>query len=193
MNLVKLTSACALLMIAGANANDKAMKIESQVLIDFSKKPDGFQIGVTNDGVMGGLSQGKVKITDQGILLFTGKLSLENNGGFSSLRMRGKQWDLGAWKGLELKVKGDGRRYGFRATTDQQFRMSQVSFTANFATKKNEWTTVRLPFSAMTASWRGRKLDNLFDAEKISGLGIILADKNEGAFGIEVKSISVWR
>ena len=41
---------------------------------------------VVDDGVMGGRSKGNIKVSDDGILTFSGKLSLENNGGFSSLR-----------------------------------------------------------------------------------------------------------
>ncbi|MFT6863147.1 MAG: NADH dehydrogenase [ubiquinone] 1 alpha subcomplex assembly factor 1, partial [Akkermansiaceae bacterium] len=33
---------------------------------------------VVDDGVMGGLSKGKIEISDDGILNFNGKLSLEN-------------------------------------------------------------------------------------------------------------------
>ena len=38
------------------------------------------------DGVMGGLSTGRVSQPEAGILRFTGELSLENNGGFSQMR-----------------------------------------------------------------------------------------------------------
>ena len=38
-----------------------------------------------NDGVMGGLSSGGMRLED-GIAVFSGTLSLENNGGFSSVR-----------------------------------------------------------------------------------------------------------
>ena len=175
------------------SAKEKAMNTESKMLIDFSKPLEGIQVGVTNDGVMGGLSQGKIKTSKEGTLLFDGTLSLENNGGFSSMRMRGKQWDLGGWKGVLVTVKGDGRTYGFRATTDQRYRWSAVSFTADFKTTKGDWTTVKVPFSAMKASWRGRKLDREFDPAKVSGLGIILADKKQGAFKLEIKSISVYK
>jgi NADH dehydrogenase [ubiquinone] 1 alpha subcomplex assembly factor 1 len=142
---------------------------------------------------MGGLSQGKVEKTASGTMHFSGKLSLKNNGGFSSLRMRGVQWNLEKWKVIELRVKGDGRSYGFRATTDQSFRGSRVSFTSNFQTIKDKWITVRVPFSAMKAGWRGRQLDRKFNPAKISGLGVILADKLEEPFTLEIKSVSVWK
>ena len=72
---------------------------------------------VVDDGVMGGLSQGKREIGDDGILRFFGTLSLENNGGFSSLRTGNVRMDLGGADGIVLRVKGDGRTYQLRFST----------------------------------------------------------------------------
>ena len=59
-----------------------------RTLFDFSK-PDAAQAWQpVNDGVMGGVSDGRFKITDQGTMEFLGTLSLENNGGFASVRSR---------------------------------------------------------------------------------------------------------
>ena len=59
---------------------------QPRTLFDFSK-PDAAQAWQpVNDGVMGGVSDGRFKITDQGTMEFFGTLSLENNGGFASVR-----------------------------------------------------------------------------------------------------------
>ena len=165
----------------------------TNMLIDFTDKKAGHQMNVVNDGVMGGLSQGTIEMTQNDSLLFKGNISLQNNGGFSSFRIAGKQWDLSPWKGIEILVKGDGRAYGLRATTDERFLRSSVSFTADFKTEEDEWVKLQIPFSAMKASWRGRKLDRNFDPAQIKGLGIILADKQAGKFALEIKSISAWK
>ena len=165
----------------------------TNMLIDFTEKKAGHQMNVVNDGVMGGLSQGTIEMTQNDSLLFKGNISLQNNGGFSSFRIGGKLWDLSAWKGVEILVKGDGRTYGLRATTDETFLRSSVSFTADFKTVKDEWVKLQIPFSKMKASWRGRKLDRNFDPAQIKGLGIILADKTAGKFALEIKSISAWK
>ena len=81
----------------------------TNMLIDFTDKKAGHQMNVVNDGVMGGLSQGTIEMTQNDSLLFKGNISLQNNGGFSSFRIAGKLWDLSAWKGVEILVKGDGR------------------------------------------------------------------------------------
>ena len=165
----------------------------TNMLIDFTDKKAGHQMNVVNDGVMGGLSQGTIEMTQNDSLLFKGNISLKNNGGFSSFRISGQRWDLSDWKGIEIHVRGDGRSYGLRATTEERFLRSSVSFTADFKTVKDDWVKLRIPFSAMKASWRGRKLDRNFDPAQIKGLGIILADKQAGKFALEIKSISAWK
>jgi len=186
-----LSSATAL--IAQEEKPPQSKEKTTNMLIDFTDKKAGHQMNVVNDGVMGGLSQGIIEMTQNDSLLFKGNISLQNNGGFSSFRIAGKLWDLSAWKGVEILVKGDGRTYGLRATTDETFLRSSVSFTADFKTVKDEWVKLQIPFSKMKASWRGRKLDRNFDPAQIKGLGIILADKQAGKFALEIKSISAWK
>ena len=191
ISILILSSATAL--IAQEEKPPQSKEKTTNMLIDFTDKKAGHQMNVVNDGVMGGLSQGTIEMTQNDSLLFKGNISLQNNGGFSSFRIAGKQWDLSAWKGVEILVKGDGRAYGFRATTDETFLRSSVSFTADFKTVKDEWVKLQIPFSKMKASWRGRKLDRNFDPAQIKGLGIILADKQAGKFALEIKSISAWK
>lgn len=58
----------------------------SQTLFDFTGADVAKEWQTVNDGVMGGVSQGKFKIIDKKTLEFFGTLSLENNGGFASVR-----------------------------------------------------------------------------------------------------------
>ena len=191
ISILILSSATAL--IAQEEKPPQSKEKTTNMLIDFTDKKADHQMNVVNDGVMGGLSQGRIEMTQNDSLLFKGNISLQNNGGFSSFRIGGKLWDLSAWKGVEILVKGDGRTYGLRATTDETFLRSSVSFTADFKTVKDEWVKLQIPFSKMKASWRGRKLDRNFDPAQIKGLGIILADKQAGKFALEIKSISAWK
>ena len=130
---------------------------------------------IVDDGVMGGLSQGKREVGKDGILRFFGKLSLENNGGFSSLRTGNVKLDLGGAEGVMLRVKGDGRTYHLRFSTDAEYRGREMSFQAGFATTKGEWTEVKIPFGRFVGSWRGTELpDKTFDPAKIRRLGLQL-------------------
>lgn len=184
----------ALLLVLGAGMLiEGALGDQQKVLVDFGKKNSEIRMGITDDGVMGGLSKGKVELTQRGTAMFSGTLSLKNNGGFSSLRMAGGDWNCKGWNGIVLKVRGDGRTYNLRLTTDERFRGSAVSFQGAFKTMKDEWTLVKVPFSALQASWRGRALSNQFDPSKLEGLGVTLADKKPGQFRLEIASIKAWK
>ena len=63
---------------------------------------------IVDDGVMGGLSKGKFDISGKQTLKFSGNLSLKNNGGFSSIRSKRTTMDLSEFKGIKMRVKGDG-------------------------------------------------------------------------------------
>ena len=54
---------------------------QNTIKIDFGKEKGGKYWRVVNDGVMGGLSKGTKKLTANS-MLFKGKVSLDNNGGF---------------------------------------------------------------------------------------------------------------
>lgn len=148
---------------------------------------------IVNDGVMGGLSQGKREISDDGVLRFWGDLSLKNNGGFSSLRTETVERDLSGAEGVRLRVRGDGRSYQVRLTTDAEFRGREMSFMAEFPTEKGKWTEVDVPFDRFIGTWRGMTLrDKKFDPAKVRRLGLLLADKKEGPFELRVDWIRTY-
>lgn len=149
---------------------------------------------VVNDGVMGGLSEGQIALTQAGTMKFTGVLSLENNGGFSSFRSGDVTLDLSKDLGLVLRVKGDGRTYQARLATDARYRGMEVSFSAEFATTKGEWVDVKVPFTKFKAGFRGMELpDERLDPAKIRRLSLLLGDKKPGPFEIEIDSIRTYR
>lgn len=149
---------------------------------------------IVDDGVMGGLSKGRVETTEEGIMRFQGTLSLENNGGFSSVRTDTVALDLSAAQGLILRVKGDGRTYQLRLATDARYRSMEVSFKADFSTVKGEWHEVKIPFTAFVGSFRGLELpEEAFDPKKIERLSILLGDKKPGAFAMEMDWIRSYR
>ena len=148
---------------------------------------------VVDDGVMGGLSKGNREIGKDGILRFFGTLSLENNGGFSSLRTDVLKMDLSGADGIVLRVMGDGRTYQLRFSTDAEYRGREMSFQAAFPTVKGEWTEAKVPFTNFRGTWRGIDLpDKVFDPAKISRLGLQLADKKPGPFELRVDWIRAY-
>jgi uncharacterized surface protein with fasciclin (FAS1) repeats len=137
------------------------------------------------DGVMGGLSTGRVSQPEAGILRFTGELSLENNGGFSQMRTGSE--------GLVLEVKGDGRTYTFDVRVSN-VRMMAGAFQQKFDTKAGQWTEVRLPFGEFGLNVFGRSVPNppALDPAKIESIGVTLSDKKAGSFVLDVRSIRTY-
>ena len=167
---------------------------EERSLAEFGKQ-EAENLGwrTVNDGVMGGRSKGSISTTDSGTLVFQGNLSLKNNGGFSSLRTDKLGLDLSDSTGLVMRVKGDGRTYQVRIGSDARYRGMEVSFMAEFPTAEDEWKEVRVPFSELTATFRGRTLKNeVFNPAKVQRLGLLLADKQPGAFKLEVDWIRAF-
>ena len=85
------------------------------LLTDFTSSSSDLDWYVVNDNVMGGRSEGNFA-QEQGELSFAGRTNT-NGGGFSSIRTKPLQLDLSGHDGIQLRVKGDGRRYTWRLTT----------------------------------------------------------------------------
>lgn len=171
-----------------ANSEDRS----GRSLFDFSNPEAVERWSAVNDGVMGGLSQGGPAF-ENGAMRFSGQLSLENNGGFSSVR-HDADLDLSEFKGVRVRVKGDGRSYQLRIQTDARYRGRPVSFSAEFATEDGEWTKIDVPFDALGAGFRGRSLNGYeFDSAKIQSISLMLADKQPGPFSVEVEWIQAYR
>lgn len=138
-----------------------------------------------NDGVMGGLSEGSPAVKN-GSLFFTGKLSLENNGGFSSVRATG-EFDFLGKTAMVLRVRGDGRTYQLRLSTEAQHNGSAISYSASFPTVAGKWTEVKIPFKKLSPGWRGQKLEGPpLALESVKEIGILIGDKKAGDFALEV-------
>lgn len=160
-----------------------------KTLFEFTGENPDVEWRSNNDGVMGGLSKGNANIIEGG-MLFNGDLSLENNGGFSSIYFRAN-FDLSDFSGIRLKVLGDGRTYQLRLESDAIFSQRwPVSFSSEFETTEGEWVEVFLPFSDLSQMWRGRQLSGYtFNPQDIRRIGVMLADKKSGEFGLKVASI----
>ncbi len=139
-----------------------------------------------NDNVMGGVSKGKAEIRD-GVLMFTGSLSLENDGGFAQVRIQNLGYDLSGKKGIKLRVMGDGRTYQLRLATDARHRGSRIAYSVEFPTTADEWTEVEVRFAGLKPSHHGDALDgppaNLSQIEEMS---FLIGDKREGPFSLKV-------
>ena len=132
-------------------------EINTKIIFDFDDQNQIDNWISINDNVMGGNSVGKILISDS-CLLFTGNLSLENNGGFSSIRTKPRNYDLIDFHGLKIQVKGDGRTYQFRIRTNDKF--DGIAYSFEFNTIEDTWIEVELPFESFLPTFRGRVLND---------------------------------
>ncbi len=147
-----------------------------------------------NDDVMGGRSQGGFQI-EAGTLRFTGATNTRG-GGFSSIRSRPVALDLRGYGGIRLRLRADGRRYTFRlASIATQGLPFQPAYWADFDTPQGpEWATVDVPFTDFRPQWRGQRLPGpALDLRRIEGLGLMIYDKRDGPFRLEVDWIRAYR
>jgi len=143
-----------------------------------------------NDSVMGGRSEGGVEPGKSTTLLFKGEISLENNGGFSSVRTYGSIHNLSQYEGIELKVKGDGRKYYLTARCNGG-RM--LAYWSPIQPEKGKWVTIKVPFSSFYATSFGRKIPGLkLNTAKFTSVGFMLYDKKSGEFELEVDHIKSY-
>ena len=184
------------LLVGAATAALAAFKqppITAVTLFEFSGTADEPAWNAVNDSVMGGVSRGGAKLID-GSLHFRGVLSLENNGGFSSIRSGGPTRDLSAAKAIVLRVKGDGRTYRLQLATNAEFRRSRISYQAEFPTKRGEWTEVTVPLASLVPQFRGQVLSGpTLNRTRIEEIGLSLSDGNPGAFALEIDWIKAER
>lgn len=163
---------------------------QDRSLYNFDTPDTAKQWQSVNDGVMGGRSDGRFRITDNKTLEFFGTLSLENNGGFASVRSRPTKLDLKKGDILVARIRGDGRKYNFNLYVPG--RSTAFSYRADFSTKKDEWIEVEIPLEKFVATSFGQVVRNQpLNPADVTSFGILLGDKKAGAFKMELEWIKV--
>ena len=162
--------------------------MKAEVLYDFSENSSLRYWSVVDDGVMGGVSQGSLRINYEGHGVFSGYVSLENYGGFSSIRYNTTPVSVVGYEFLSIKVFGDDKDYQIRIKSDYYDR--HVYSKPFFA--KNEWQEISIPLGKMKPQFRGRKLRmSNFNERSIVEIGILIGNKVEEDFTLFIDQISL--
>lgn len=142
-----------------------------------------------DDVVMGGRSASDVLPSNDGTLVFTGRVSLERGGGFASIRCEPGRYDLSRFAGIVVRVRGDGKTYKLNVKTDAGF--DSVQYQAVFATGADLWRDIRLPWNAFEPRFRGRPRPDAppLDPGRIVTVGFLIADRQAGPFRLEIAAI----
>lgn len=155
-------------------ANNNAEK----TLFDFSdpKSKSNSNWNAVNDVVMGGVSQSGFRLADKQAI-FSGRVSTDNNGGFASVRTENFEppLDLSDCEGIELKVKGDGKRYKF--ITRCEGKWDGISYNYSFDTIYDFPITVKIPFEQLSPVFRAKTVPEAgnFDSSRVYALQLMLS------------------
>jgi len=162
---------------------NEGLTLPGRELFSFSTgEPDWYTV---DDVVMGGLSSSRVEIVEPNTLLFSGKMSLENNGGFSSVRSDWNIINLSGYDGVLLRALGDGKVYRLRIRTEESG--VEIAYNGVFETTPDKWIQVYVPFAEMVPTYRGIVMDvGPLDVTSIGSFGFMLSDKQPGDFQLQV-------
>ena len=164
---------------------------EVEILFDFTRSGASSWLAI-DDVVMGGLSHSGMRI-ENGRAIFEGMVSLEHGGGFASVRSRPSHWDLKAYAGIEVTLRGDGRRYKLRLKSD--LNLDGISWETAFTTEAGERQTIHFPFRDLAPVYRGTHVPDTppFNSSHIATFGFLISDKQAGPFRLEIETLAAYR
>jgi hypothetical protein len=185
--------ACLVLLMMSFGSTDLIARADTtNVVVAFDDPAAVAGWTTINDPVMGGLSTSTVTFGDGG-LVFSGIISLDNNGGFASTR--GPQDpDIGqraaGATSIGVRARGDGKTYVFRVDSEGQ----PWSYIQRISTEAGVWRTYELPIGGFQAV--GMRLDpapyapQTLDPSTVTRVSIYILDKQQGPFELSVSAVN---
>jgi len=162
--------------------------MNSQTLFDSQSNANSKEWYIINDVVMGGRSNGQFECTKKGHAKFFGNVSLENNGGFSSVRYIIPKTAVRPDQTLRILVKGDGSNFQFRI---KHKRSDRHSYTIPFKTN-GEWQTFEFQLNYLYPTFRGRRLDLAnFNHHSMEEITFLIGNKVAQPFELFISKIEL--
>jgi len=161
--------------------------LNHNLVIDLSQTKEPQQWFIVNDGVMGGRSISSFQAYKNSAK-FSGQISLDNNGGFSSVYRPLKNFNS-AFKKVLIDIVGDGQTYQIRTASNiQGYR---VAYKHEFKTKLAERQTIEFLLDDFEATFRGRLIRNApqLTETEIREVGFLMTKKKAGEFSLKINSI----
>jgi len=162
--------------------------MSTNLIYDFNKNASPRDWRIIDDGVMGGLSAGSFSINSDGHGVFQGTVSLENNGGFSSVRYQCEKVKTTKNSSVAIRLKGDGKKYQFRIKDKAN---NYYAYITTFETT-GEWQTIELKLADLYPSFRGRTL-NLpnYEADGFEEITFLIGNKENESFKLILDKIEL--
>jgi len=195
----RLFFSLALTLVAGCSTNESKDATDpvigaagqSNVIYDFTTQSAVAKWSVQNDTVMGGVSESSSTWVDKQ-MVFSGNLSLENNGGFVSCFGPVDEKLPSLMNGstaIRLRATGDGKTYLFQLRSDDG-----TNYVQRFTSTAQKDQVYVLPLSDFTSvDWRLAEIADAptMETSNIHQMGIYLVDKQTGPFRIAITSIDI--
>ena len=162
--------------------------VTSSYVIDFGAKENGQNWYITNDGVMGGLSKGKVEFSDNS-MIFSGVVSLENNGGFTKIDAPYGNYDLSTYNTVVIRAKGTGHVAAFQLDLYRQFYLPTYKVMLQ---PTSDWQEYTFKLNDFKEYRMGRKIGEKMSKTALASIirmGFIMSEKTEGPFEWEIDYI----
>jgi len=176
-----------------------------KILFDFSHSSAEVKNvwGAVDDVVMGGVSQSNINLSSEKAVFF-GNVSTDNNGGFASVRTKNfdPSFNLSGYEGVEIRVKGDGKRYKFILRTETNW--DGTGYCYSFDTEADTWINVKVPFAELIPVFRAKTVKDAprIDDNRICSVQLMLSkfeydgelnpNFSAGTFTLEVETIKAY-
>lgn len=146
---------------------------------------------VLDDPTMGGRFASAFLPTDAGAACFTGRVSLENGGGFCSVRSPDFSPVPDA-DSVALRVRGDGNTY--KVCLHTRYMQPGTSYRASFATTPGKWSDIHIPLAEFVLMRFGARAGvSPVDPARVTAISLLIADRQDGPFALELAHVGLVR
>lgn len=158
-------------------------------LFDFTDPGAASAWHAIDDRVMGGISRSTLRHDPAGHSVFEGNVSLEQNGGFASVRSNAGDRGLPGAKACLIELRGDNKQFKLSLLTDDGF--DSLNYQASFTPRDANWQTLHLPLADFRASFRGREVTGAppLAPARIRQVGLMIAARQAGPFRLHIRQI----
>jgi len=162
--------------------------MKSQLIFDFNHNANITDWKIVDDVVMGGRSNGQFKIDSDGNGIFSGDVSVENNGGFSSVRYQFEKINTTKESKVIIRLKGDGKEYQFRIKNN---RNTYYSYITNFKTS-GDWENIIINLKDLYPSFRGQTMNiPNFAGNSLEEIVFLIGNKKNETFTLVLDRIDI--
>jgi len=165
---------------------------QNSLKIDFGKEKDGHTWQIINDNVMGGMSNSKISFTENS-MLFEGVISLQNNGGFASVRSPIRNMDLSKYTKVKMRYKSSIRNFDLIFSNDLKYY--NPKYKLGFSPKTENWETKEFLLKDAIETRMGQPTGASISDQNLKNIirfGFILSDKREGSFVLEIDYLEFY-